>query len=275
MPSLARFGKPALFLIALLAVATAGCERLRTITQGPAEPPPQTAPADAALPPGPHGAFGNPSNANADERNRENFLIIGEGSVISYNDTRGTANWVAWRTTRQDLGPSIPRPDFRPDPRLPAGFRRIGYYDYSGSGYDRGHLVPSADRFANPRLNEETFMMTNIVPKTAALNQGPWEKLERHARALARRLGTVRQIAGCYGEKERLKGKVTVPTNCWKIIVALPSGRTIADRDRRMQIIAVDMPNIEGIEDVRWETYRTTVEGIEQRTGLDLSAIPR
>lgn len=275
MPSLARLGKPAIFLIALLALATAGCERMRTITQGPAEPPPQTAPADAALPPGPHGAFGNPTNATADERNRENFLIIGEGSVLSYNNTRGTANWVAWQTTRQDLGPSIPRPDFRPDPRLPDGFRRIGYYAYSGSGYNRGHLVPSADRFANPQLNEETFMMTNIVPKTAALNQGPWEKLERHARALARRLGTVQQIAGCYGEKERLKGKVSVPTNCWKIIVALPSGRTIADRDRRMQIIAVDMPNIEGIEDVRWEAYRTTVGAIEQRTGLDLSSLPR
>lgn len=275
MPSLARFGKPAIFLIALLAFATAGCERLRTITQGPPEQPPQTAPADPALPLGPHGAFGNPSNAAADERNRDNFLIIGEGSVISYNDSRGTANWVAWRTTRGDLGPSIPRPDFRPDPRLPAGFRRIGYSDYSGSGYDRGHLVPSADRFANPPLNEETFMMTNIVPKTAALNQGPWEKLERHARALARRLGTVQQIAGCYGEKERLKGKVTVPTNCWKIIVAIPSGRTIADLDRRMQVIAVDMPNIDGIDDVRWETYRTSVEALQQRTGLDLSVIPR
>ncbi|HCA59360.1 MAG TPA: hypothetical protein DEP46_15425 [Blastocatellia bacterium] len=142
--------------------------------------------------------------------------------------------------------------------------------DYSGSGYDRGHLVPSADRFANPQLNEETFMMTNIVPKTAALNQGPWEKLERHARALARRLGAVQQIAGCYGEKERLKGKVAVPTNCWKIIVALPSGRTVADRDRRMQVIAVDMPNIDGIDDVRWETYRTTIRAIEQRTGLDI-----
>lgn len=275
MPSLARFGKSAIFLIALLAVATAGCERLRTITQGPAEPPPQTAPADPALPLGPHGAFGNPSNAAADERNRDNFLIIGEGSVMSYNDSRGTANWVAWRTTRGDLGPSIPRPDFRPDPRLPAGFRRVGYSDYSGSGYDRGHLVPSADRFANPQLNEETFMMTNIVPKTAALNQGPWEKLERHARALARRLGAVQQIAGCYGEKERLKGKVAVPTNCWKIIVALPSGRSIADRDRRMQVIAVDMPNIDGIDDVRWETYKTSVEALQQRTGLDLSVIPR
>lgn len=224
------------------------------------------------MPLGPHAAFGNTSNATADESNRDNFLIVGEGSIFSYNNTRGTANWVAWQTTRRDLGKSIPRPDFRPDPRLPDGFRRIGYYDYSGSGYNRGHLVPSADRFANTQLNEETFMMTNIVPQTADLNQGPWEKLERHARALARRLGTVQQIAGCYGEKERIKAKVTAPTNCWKIIVALPSGKSIADRDRRMQVIAVDMPNIDGIEDVRWETYRTTIREIEQRTGLGFFA---
>jgi len=42
-----------------------------------------------------------------------------------------------------------------------------------------------------------------------------------------------------------------------------------------MQVIAVDMPNIDGIEDVRWETYRTSVEALQQRTGLDLSVIPR
>lgn len=221
----------------------------------------------------PHLALGNPSNAGHSDRN--NLLIVGEGHALSYNDSRGTANWASWRTTKADLGERIERPDFRPDPRLPAGYRRIEYFHYSGSGYDRGHLVPSADRFANRKLNEETFLMTNIVPQTESLNQFPWERLESHARSLVWKGNDLYQIAGCYGEKERLRKRVTVPTNCWKVIVVLRAGEPITKIDASTRVIAVDMPNIEGIETDSWEKYRTTVREIERRTGYDLfSALP-
>lgn len=223
-----------------------------------------------------HLAFGNPSNATTDGADVENYLIVGDGSALSYNDSRGTANWVSWKTTRADLGASIERPNFRPDPRLAGNFRRIAYYDYSGSGFDRGHMVPSADRFANAKLNEETFAMTNIVPQTAALNRFPWERLESYARSQARRGFDVYTIAGVYGDQGILKGKVTVPTNCWKVIAFLPRGQTVESIDNRTRIIAVDMPNRTGIEEDLWEKYKTTIRGIEGRTGYDFFAsMPR
>ena len=257
------------FIVIAVAVVAIGCgglhDRFRVNTNvsdaNSVQPPPKFESV--------HLAFGNPSNATTDEANETNFLVVGEGSVLAYNNSRGAANWVSWRTTRADLGPSIPRPDFQPDPRLPAWYNRIGYFDYSGGGYDRGHLVPSADRFANPRLNEETFMMSNIAPQTGALNQYPWNKLEMYLRSQARRMD-VHQIAGCYGDAGRLKNKVTVPTNCWKVAMLLPRGRTGEQIDQRTRIIAVDMPNIDGIEDESWEKYRTTMGEIEQKTGLDL-----
>jgi endonuclease G len=215
-----------------------------------------------------HLGFGNPTAASL--LDQDNFLVVGEGSVISYNNGRGTANWISWKTDRAYLGNSIPRPDFSPDTRLPDAFRRIQYFDYSGSGFDRGHLVPSADRFANKRLNEETFLMTNIVPQTPALNRGPWEKFESYARRQARRGSDVYQIAGVYGELRTLRNKVTVPTNCWKVIAIVPRGKKIEDLDRRMRIIAVDMPNSFEIEEHPWERYKTTIRTIEERTGLDL-----
>ncbi len=228
---------------------------------------PALEPANPAASNSVHLAFGNPSNAGQEDEN--NYLVVGDGSAFSYNNSRGTVNWMSWRTTRADLGPSITRPDFRPDPRLPDNFNRVGYYDYSGGGYDRGHMVPSADRFANAKLNEETFMMTNIVPQAGALNQYPWNKLESYVRSQARRGFDLFQIAGVYGEKGRLKNKVTVPTNCWKIIAIVPRGRGADRIDARTRIIAVDMPNIEGIEDRPWEKYKTTIRSIEEKTGLD------
>lgn len=261
----------AIFLISM-SLFTASCERILEKTQqgnrsANTEPTPQ-------LPVSVHLAFGNPSNASQEP---DNYLVVGDGSVFSYNESRGSVNWVSWRTTRADLGNSIPRPDFRPDHRLPADFRRIGYYDYSGSGYDRGHLVPSADRFGNAQLNEETFMMTNIVPQKGALNQFTWENLESYVRSQVwSRKFDAYQIAGGYGEQGFLKNKVAVPTNCWKIVVLIPRGRSIDSIDHRSRIIAVDMPNVDDIENESWEKYKTTMRAIEEKTGFDFFAsLPR
>jgi endonuclease G len=193
--------------------------------------------------------------------------------VLSYNNSRGTPNWVAWRTTRSDLGESIPRPDFAPDENLPIWFTKVYPADYSGSGYDRGHLVPSADRFSDPAANVETFLMTNIVPQTKDLNQFVWERLERYTRSIARRGSDVYVIAGCYGDQGRLRNKVTVPARCWKIIVVLPPGSNEIAANTR--VIAVDIPNTGGIAGDNWRKYLTKVRLIEQRTGYDfLSAAP-
>jgi endonuclease G, mitochondrial len=259
-------------LIVAIALAAFGCERVhdqfRVNTNS--DTTNSNSNQDQPTPASVHLAFGNPSNATQDPANENNFLVIGEGSAFSYNNARGAVNWVSWKTTRDDVGDSIPRPDFRPDPRLPRWYKRIGYYDYSGSGYDRGHMVPSADRFANPRLNEETFMMSNIVPQTGALNQYPWNDFEMYVRSLVRKRQDVYQIAGCYGEARRLKNKITVPTNCWKIAAILPRGGKPEQIDARTRILTVDMPNIEGIEKDDWRKYQTTIREIEQKTGLDI-----
>jgi endonuclease G, mitochondrial len=250
--------------------AASGCERVREqiAEKNEAEKPQPSASPHQSV----HLFFGNPSNAN--ESDPDNYLIVGDGSVISYNNSRGTPNWVSWRTVKNDLGPSLKRPEFRPDPRLPFWFARIDYSDYSGSRYDRGHMVPSADRFGDEVLNEETFFMTNIVPQTPALNRHPWEKLESYARGRARHRFDVYQIAGSYGMKERLKSRVAVSTNCWKIVIVMPQGGT--DIDERIRVIAVDMPNIDDIEQDAWERYTTSIRVIEEKTGYDFfSFMPR
>lgn len=254
--------------VLLLLTLTVGCERV-TERLGGDEP---------SLPPttgaGPHLPFGNPSNATGDASNTENFLLTHSGFTLSYNNTRGTMNWVAWRTTAADLGEKRERPLFRPDMSLPPNFRRIQYYDYAGSGYDRGHMVPAADRFADEARMNETFLMTNIVPQTDDLNQFVWNKLESYVRGTVRRRTDAYTIAGVYGEKHRIRDRVTVPTNIWKIVIFLPPGGTEISEATR--IIAVDVPNVDGIANTRWQQYVTTVRAIEQKTGYDLfSHLPR
>ena len=213
--------------------------------------------------------LGNPSNATSDFSNRNNFLLFKRSFVLSYNNERGTLNWVAWRTTISDLGESLPRPQFEPDPDLPLTFKKVTPMNYSGSGYDRGHMVPSADRFGDPPSNAETFQMTNVVPQSADLNQYVWEKLERYARGIVRRGSDVYTIAGVYGQQEHLKTGVVVPTNCWKVIVVLPPGGSTLNVDESTRIIAVDIPNESGIKNIYWQKFRVPVREIEQKTGYD------
>lgn len=72
---------------------------------------------------------------------------------------------------------------FRPDYRIPELFR-ADLVDYRNSGYDRGHLVSSADKSESGVQNSETFLLSNMSPQEPQFNRGIWKKLETAVRAL-------------------------------------------------------------------------------------------
>ena len=68
------------------------------------------------------------------------------------------------------------------DPDLPAQY----YFDYDpfrGSGYDHGHICPSADRLYSKDANIQTFYLTNMQPQRHIFNAGIWEKMEEKLRS--------------------------------------------------------------------------------------------
>ena len=73
--------------------------------------------------------------------------------------------------------------NFRPDYRIPQMFR-ADLVDFNGSGYDRGHLVPSADQAGMQVQNSETFLLTNMSPQKPDLNRVVWRRLENAVRVL-------------------------------------------------------------------------------------------
>ena len=73
-------------------------------------------------------------------------LIAGETYYLRVNDysATGTPNWVSWHLSTAWKG-AAPRCDcFSPDTTLPSGFYRVATTDYTNSGFDRGHICPSA-----------------------------------------------------------------------------------------------------------------------------------
>jgi endonuclease G, mitochondrial len=73
--------------------------------------------------------------------------------------------------------------NFRPDYRVPETFR-ADLVDYEGSGYDRGHLVASANQNEVAIQNSETFLLSNMSPQKPQFNRGIWKQLETAVREL-------------------------------------------------------------------------------------------
>lgn len=70
---------------------------------------------------------------------------------------------------------------FQEDKDIPAEYRTT-LDDYRGSGYDRGHICPSADRLYSQDVNEQTFYMSNMHPQKHNFNAGIWEDMEGQVR---------------------------------------------------------------------------------------------
>ncbi len=199
---------------------------------------------------------GVPNISGASTASTTNYLAVKKGYVMSYNGVEGRANWVGWTLRSSDLGPVERSNRFREDSELPRQFKRVDDDDYRESGFDRGHLCNSEDRTASDHLNEETFLMSNMIPQTPELNRGPFKFLEAYCRKLVLKKGQKLLIySGGIGAKGRLTSGVPIPQYCWKAIYT-PT-----------EEIYVLFPNERTLEK-NWNKYRVTKDRLEKMTGF-------
>jgi DNA/RNA endonuclease G (NUC1) len=227
-----------------------------------------------------HMVMGNPSGATPDVTHPENYLMEKTQYVLSYHRDRGIPNWVSWHLDNTwTTGTGDRQNNYREDPAVPSDWYHVQDTSYQFSGFDRGHMCPSADRVSSDEDNSATFLMTNFIPQTHDNNAGPWEKLETYARTLVTAGKELYIISGSSGEggtglngfKTTIDGgHVTVPAFTWKVILVLPSGTDDVSRvANTTRTIAVIMPNTIGISGDSWEKYLVSVDDVEALTGYD------
>jgi endonuclease G len=227
-----------------------------------------------------HLTMGNPSGATTDVNQPLNYLMEKPQYALSYNRDRGIPNWVSWHLDNSWLGSAPRQNDFRNDPSLPAGWYQVLATDYTGSGFDRGHHCPSADRTDTIPDNSATFFMTNMMPQAPDNNQGPWAVLEGYCRTLVAAGNELYIITGGVGTGGTgssggvtmtvASGHVAVPAQTWKVIIVIPAGDNDVSRvNKRTRTIAVILPNTQGIRGVDWHTFRVSVDAVESLTGYD------
>ena len=216
--------------------------------------------------------LGNPSGATPDIANENNYLMPKPQYTLSYNRSRSEPNWVAWRLDSTWVGSTPRQDDYRPDSTLPAGWYQVQASDYSGSGYDRGHMCPSGDRTNSVANNSATFLMTNFVPQLPANNQGPWEDFESYCRTLASQGNELYIIDGPHGNIGTVAGgHVVVPDVTWKVVVVLPNGSDDLHRvTKGTRAFGVIVPNHPPVDiNAPWRNFRVTVKEVERLTGYN------
>lgn len=229
--------------------------------------------APAPHPPSVHLTMGNPSNAAADPQQGDNYLMEKPSFTLSYNKDKGTPNWVSWHLEDTWTG-NLPRTEtFRADPAVSPGWYRVQSTDYTGSDFNRTQMTPDADRnnAASIALNQETFLMSNVVPQ-ASDNESAWTGFENYLRTLLPD-NEIYIVAGPAGSAATIaNGHVTVPTHTWKVALVLPKGENDLSRvTAATRTIAMIIPNLPG-SDPDWHSYLTTVDAVEALTGYDFFA---
>lgn len=256
---------------------------ITTATTSLTIPPAFAAPASIY---GNNDEFGDPTPVSASTP--DDFLIRRNQYVLSYNQSRGTPNWVSYELDPRQANGAADRCNcFTSDSVVPAA-KRIYYTDYTGGGFDRGHMMPSADRTAGNEDNAASFYMTNMVPQQADLNQGVWANLEDALRDSVRAGRAAYIIVGpLYSRSHGLTflnggSKVAIPDSTWKIALIGPRnganpftlGSVLSGDDLAgLSVIAVNMPNIAGVRNDPWEKYLTTIDKIEEATGYDFLSL--
>ena len=237
-------------------------------------------------------------------------LISRKQYVLSWNKDRRVLNWSAWRLEAGDIGATGRSNNFEPDQDLKAYLAQtdagepVDPLDFRGSCFDRGHQVPSGDRTAAVPDNQQTFLMSNMIPQTAYLNRVIWEHLEAYARSLVLQPsgGALYQFAGTvFSDHAAAIGPhqdIDVPTKNFKIIVQMPPSSHAQARPSMPRVLAaVMMPNrtskgTDPVEDHSqacddaqsfgapgpgdavagdWRQYEVSLEQIEAEAHIDFS----
>lgn len=185
--------------------------------------------------------------------------------IVSYNTKTYCPNYVAWHLTKERVNGEYARSNkFHSDEDIEYRYQ-VEPSDYSGSGYDRGHMCPAADNKDTWENMVRSFCMTNVCPQNHNLNSGDWNDLEEKCREWVREKGDIYIVCGpifdsetpeTIGKDDRMR--ISVPDRFFKVVLY---------QGKNTEAIGFIMPNMSGKN--KLVKYAITVDEVESETGID------
>lgn len=192
--------------------------------------------------------------------------------AVMHSGISRTPLWSAEHLTRESLRKKIRRSnDFHEEDQLERN-ERAELSDYAHSGFDRGHLAPSAD-MPTKLAQHECFTLANMVPQNSENNRGIWSAIEISTRDLAKAKGELYVITGPLfigSSLGRLKGRVLIPTKIYKAIYDPASQKGaayITDNTSGDDYKVISIMELEQLSGIR---FFPQMKPSEKQTVLDL-----
>ncbi len=213
-----------------------------------------------------HFAHGEAPDLTRQERTEKiRELCSGAFAVLHSGETK-TPLYVAQKLTEAQLEKAgkVPRRGrFHAESRLPHG-ERAEVSDYVGSGYDRGHMAPSAD-MPDAQTQFESYSLANMVPQVARINRGVWAQLEKTVRKLARIQGRLYVITGpVFSRRPKLVGdRINVPSHLFKAVFisdSVSARAFIVENGEAAQVTEVTVAVLEEMTGLRFFQQRTSIQ---------------
>jgi len=196
-----------------------------------------------------HGKLGEPCKTDQ--------ILKRQGYSLGYSYKHKTALWVSYIVSKQSVDIDVDRAEsFYADTDIPENYR-VKPEDYTNSGYDKGHLAPSAAIDFSRKSNDETFAMTNVALQNPKLNRQVWsslEDLERTQTAVKGKLGII--TGPVFSSRPRKVNDISVPKAFYKVIYSFQHKKSIGFVFPNEDIKAADL----------WK-YAMTVQEVETETG--------
>jgi len=193
--------------------------------------------------------------------NSPNQVVSHTGYSLSYNEKHEQADWVAYSLNLNKLNAVVKRKDrFKADPFVITGSAEVS--DYTRSGFDKGHLAPSADMCYSEITMLESFYMSNMSPQNPGFNRGIWKNLEEEVRNWGEKFKEIFIVTGpvlLESLKTIGKNKVSIPDFYYKVILD-----TVSKTKKGIGFI---MPN----KSLKYpiSNFCVPIDSVEKVTGID------
>ncbi len=191
-------------------------------------------------------------------------VLCRDGYAVGYNFQTKNADWVAYHITAESVNASYKRSNsFKEDSDLP-DYARSTLADYSGSGYDRGHLAPSATMDFSQDSMKQSFLISKMSPQLPGFNRVGWRILEDHVRDLANEYNELYVVTGpiYQGNESTIGNNVIIPSAFYKVILDPAFNEAIAFIVPHRDVSSSELAS-----------FVTTIDAVEQQTGLDFFSL--
>ncbi len=177
--------------------------------------------------------------------------------------------WTCYQMHAGNMEENVSRKDaFKEDPEIPEAYRST-LKDYSGSGFSRGHLCPSADRLCSREQNSQTFYLSNMQPQYQNHNGVLWNNLEAKIRDWAGDCDTLYVVKAATIRSDQLlsvkcNNSLIVPKYFYMAVLAYDKS---SDSYQAMGLWTLH-ENV-SVTNKNFGDYAISIDELEERTGID------